>query len=133
MPRVCRWSPRTKRQRGAVRAQRKQEIPGASPLKPGEVRSGDYTPRVDAMANDGDRQFEALEAAISVDRVGTYLGEVNDDRALARELYVWDRGLDRGEGLGRCGMIVRRKGFHRRGLWSPSPMERADGELQEGN
>lgn len=61
------------------------------------------------MANDGDRQFEALEAAISVDHMGTYLGEVNDDRALARELYVWDRGLDRGDGLGRCGMIVRRK------------------------
>lgn len=93
--------------RGAGTAETR--IPGASPLKPGEARSGDYTPRVDAMANDRDLQFEALQAAISVDRLGAYLGEANDDRALARELYVWDRVLDRGEGLGRCGMIVRRK------------------------
>lgn len=50
-------------------------------------------PSIDAMATGGDLQFEALEAAISVDRLGTYLGEAGGDRTLARELYVWDRDV----------------------------------------
>lgn len=45
------------------------------------------------MAADGELQFEALEAAISVDRLGTYLSETGGDRTLARELYVWDRDV----------------------------------------
>lgn len=42
------------------------------------------------MTTDGDLQFGALEAAISVDRLDTYLGESGGDRTLARELYVWE-------------------------------------------
>ncbi|MFD5600244.1 hypothetical protein ACFWHR_09310 [Leucobacter sp. NPDC058333] len=45
------------------------------------------------MTADGDLQFEALEAAISVGCLGTYLGEVGGDRMLARELYAWDRDV----------------------------------------
>lgn len=59
----------------------------------GEVRSGDYTPSIGAMTTDGDLQFEVLEVAITVDRLGTYLGEAGGDRTLARELYVWDRDV----------------------------------------
>ncbi|MGO1545330.1 MAG: hypothetical protein ACTHXA_13430 [Gulosibacter sp.] len=45
------------------------------------------------MSDNDDLQFAALEAAISVDRLGTYLSEANGDRALARYLYVWDRDV----------------------------------------
>lgn len=45
------------------------------------------------MSAEDDLQLEALEAAVSVDRLGTYLGEASGDPVLARELYVWDRDV----------------------------------------
>ncbi len=45
------------------------------------------------MTANGDLQLEALESAISVDRLGTYLGEAGGDRMRAQELYVWDRDV----------------------------------------
>ena len=45
------------------------------------------------MTTEDDLQLGALEAAISVDRLGTYLGEAGGDRTLARNLYVWDRDV----------------------------------------
>lgn len=45
------------------------------------------------MTAGGDLQLEALEAAISPDRLGTYLSEADGDRSLAREFYVWDRDV----------------------------------------
>jgi hypothetical protein len=38
-------------------------------------------------------QASALERAISPDRLGTYLVAAGSDRALARDLYVWDRDV----------------------------------------
>lgn len=45
------------------------------------------------MTTDGELQFEALEVAISADRMGTYLREAGGDRLAARKLYVWDRDV----------------------------------------
>ncbi|MCW5951374.1 MAG: Abi family protein [Propionibacteriaceae bacterium] len=38
-------------------------------------------------------QEAALDLAISVDRMGTYLAAVNGDATRARRLYIWDRDL----------------------------------------
>lgn len=55
--------------------------------------SGDYTISIRGMTADGPLQFAALEAPISADRLGTYLSEAAGDRALVRELFIWDRDV----------------------------------------